>query len=69
MNVYDKLKQNLKKLRIQAGLTQQELAEKTGIARANIARYETGENIPPLDIIVILADFYDISLDELIDRD
>lgn len=69
MNVYDILKQNLKNLRLQAGFTQRELSEKTGIARANIARYETGENIPPLDILVKFADFYDISLDMLIDRD
>lgn len=68
MNVYDIIKINLKTLRTDNSMTQQELSDKIGIPRANLARYETGENIPPLDIILKYANFFEISLDELFGR-
>lgn len=69
MNVYENLKNNLKSLRISQGISQEKLSEKTNIPRANIGRYETGENVPPLDVLCILADFFDTTLDELVGRD
>ena len=68
MNVYAILKKNLKSLREAGSMTQQRLADKTSIPRANIARYETGENVPTLDAIIKYADFFDLSLDELFER-
>jgi transcriptional regulator with XRE-family HTH domain len=63
-----RLNENLQALRNQLSLTQQAVSEATEIPRPNLARYETGENVPPLDILIRLADFYDISLDELVCR-
>lgn len=58
----------LKELRKAEKLTQQELADKLGLGRVNYTRYETGAVRPDYETLVLLADFYDISLDELFDR-
>ena len=61
--------ENLKFLRKMQGLTQQELAEKTGIKQQNISRWEKGIHIPNIEECIKLADFYEVSLDDLADRD
>lgn len=58
----------LKELRLNTGLTQEELASKLGLSRVNYTRYENGKVNPDYETIIKLADFYDISLDELFDR-
>lgn len=50
------------------GLSQNQLAKQTGIRQDNISRWERGEVLPNIDFCVKLADFYHISLDELIGR-
>ncbi len=59
----------LKYQREAAKLTQRQLAKETGITQVNICRWERGEVMPSIDFCVKLADFYGISLDELIGRD
>ena len=61
--------ENLKFLRKMQGLTQQELAEKTGIKQQNISRWEKGIHVPNIEECIKLADFYEVSLDDLADRD
>ena len=61
--------ENLKLLRKMQGLTQQELAEKTGIKQQNLSRWEKGIHLPDIAECIKLADFYEITLDELVDRD
>ena len=39
-----------------------------GIEQALLSKYETGERIPPTETLVILADFYHVSLDYLLCR-
>lgn len=51
------------------GLSQSELSRKTGIKQENISRWEQSKVIPSMDFCVQLADFYNISLDELVGRD
>lgn len=58
----------LKELRLMEGLTQQELANMLNIGRVNYTRYETGAVRPDYETLVLLANFYDISLDELFGR-
>lgn len=60
--------ENLKLLRCSRGLTQQELAKRTGISQQNLSRWELGIHIPNIIDCIALADFYGISLDELADR-
>ncbi len=58
----------LKELRTAENLTQTALAEKLNISRVNYTRYETNASRPDYETLIAIADFYDISLDELFDR-
>ncbi len=52
-----------------AGLTQKELSQATKIPQQTISWSESGQGIPNIEFCVQLADFYGISVDELIGRD
>lgn len=52
-----------------AGLSQSELSRRTGIKQANISYWESGRKEPGISFCVILADYYGITLDELVGRD
>ncbi|MBQ7993669.1 MAG: helix-turn-helix domain-containing protein [Solobacterium sp.] len=56
----------LQELRKEKKLTQEQLAEKMGVARRTVSRWETGANMPDLDILVELSDFYDVELREIL---
>ena len=51
------------------GYSQCELAKQTGIKQQNISRWENNHAIPSIENCEILADFYGITLDELIGRE
>ena len=57
----------IKELRKEKKLTQEQLAEKFGVARRTVSRWETGSNMPDLDILIELADFFDVDLREILD--
>lgn len=59
---------NLRKLRKKAGLTQISLQMKTGIEQALLSKFENGERIPPTETLMILADFYGVSMDYIMGR-
>lgn len=56
----------LRELRTEKGLTQEQLAEKLNVSGRTVSRWENGNNMPDLSIIVELADFYDIDIRELL---
>ena len=56
---------NLQKLRKQKNLTQEALAEHVGVARQTIAKWETGESVPDLEMAAKLASVMEVSLDDL----
>ena len=56
---------NIQKLRKQKNLTQEALAEAVGVARQTIAKWETSESTPDLDMAGRLASVLDVSLDDL----
>lgn len=58
--------ENLKFHRLNVNISQSELAKKTGIKQQNISRWEKNTHIPNVMDCVILADFYQISIDYLI---
>ncbi len=62
------LGKKLKQLRQQYGLTQQQFADALHLSRVNYTRYETGASRPDYETLISIADFYDITLDELFDR-
>ena len=57
---------NLQKLRKQRNLTQEALAEKVGVARQTIAKWETEESTPDLEMSGRLASVLGVSLDDLV---
>lgn len=57
----------LKDLRKEKNLTQEQLAERFQISRRTVSRWETGSNLPDLDILIEMADYYDVDLRELLD--
>ncbi len=62
------MKNNLKKLRKEKGITQIALQMQTGIEQALLSKFENGERIPPTDTLIRLADFYGVSMDYIMCR-
>ena len=56
----------LQVLRKEKGLTQEQLAEEMGVARRTVSRWETGSNMPDLDILIELSDLYSVDLREIL---
>ena len=58
-------KDNLVQMRKLLQLTQEDIAEKLGVTRQSVAKWEAGESIPDLDKCKQLADIFGVSLDDL----
>ena len=59
---------NLKLLRKQLGITQQEIADTINTSRSCISNYESGNRQPDNETIKLLADYFDVSVDYLFGR-
>ena len=57
----------LRELRKENNLTQEQLAEKFGVSSRSVSRWENGTTLPDLDILVELADYYNVEIQEIID--
>ncbi len=57
----------LKELRKEKDLTQEDLAEQLNVSNRTISRWETGSNMPDIGMLVEIADFYEVSIPEIID--
>ena len=57
----------LKTLRKEKKYTQEELAEYLNVSNRTVSRWETGTNLPDIDLLVQLSDFYGVDVRELID--
>ncbi|MDD2397974.1 MAG: helix-turn-helix transcriptional regulator [Tissierellia bacterium] len=58
----------IRELRIEKGITQNELSNYLGLTPKMVSFYELGERFPPYDIINKLADYFNISTDYLLGR-
>ena len=56
----------LQTLRKEKGMTQEQLAEQVGVSRRTVSRWETGSNVPDLDILIELSDYYSVDLREIL---
>lgn len=56
----------LKRYRAQSGLTQEEVAEKLGVTRQAVAKWEKGDSTPDVESCVRLADLYGVTLDMML---
>lgn len=62
------MENNLKKLRKSRNLTQVALQMQTGIEQALLSKYENKERIPPTETLMVLAEFYNVSIDYILCR-
>ena len=60
--------EHLKEMRISFNYTQKQVASNIGITERNYQRYEANDQRPSFDILISLADFYNVSLDYLVGR-
>ena len=60
---------NLIALRKLHNLSQEELAEKIGVSRQTLSKYETGESLPDIEKCKALAEVFDVSIDNLINHE
>ena len=58
-------KDNLVQLRKMKRMTQEAIAEKLGVTRQAVAKWEAGETVPDLDKCRLLAELFGVSLDDL----
>ncbi len=56
----------LKQLRIENHLTQEQLGQQIGVTNKTISRWETGNYLPPIECLILLSDFYKISINEIL---
>lgn len=68
MNDNEKIGKILKAERQKRGYTQQKIADILNLKRESYAMYEIGKNLPTIETIKTLADFYNVSADYLIGR-
>lgn len=57
----------LKELRKDKGITQEQFAEILGVSGRTVSRWETGSNMPDLDILIQIADYYQVEIREILD--
>ena len=60
---------NLKKIRKDHGLSQEQLAEELGVSRQSISKWESSVAYPEMDKIITICKKYDINIDDLLHRD
>lgn len=64
-----KFNENLKTFRLSQDLGQKQLAEKLGISIKTVSHWETGYTEPDISQLIKIADFFKISIDELVGRE
>ena len=67
MNVV--LGENLAKYRKKAGYSQEELADKLGVSRQAVSKWERGEASPDTENLIALSRLYGVTLDELVNKE
>ena len=57
---------NLVELRKLNNLSQEDIAEKIGVSRQTLSKYETGDSLPDIERCKLLADLFGVTMDDLI---
>ena len=62
MNVSDRI-QNLRKLK---GISQEELADRIGVSRQAVSKWESEQSLPDIDKVIIMSEFFDVTTDYIL---
>ena len=60
------ISEKLQLLRSKTGMSQEELAERLGISRQSISKWESGQSVPDLKKLIILSEIYSVTIDSLV---
>lgn len=60
------LSENIKNLRKRAVMTQEQLADKLGVTRQTVSKWENNMSVPDADILSEMADVFDVSVSKLL---
>ena len=63
------LAENLKKIRKENNLSQEQLAEKLSVSRQSVSKWESGQAYPEMDKVLQLCKLFNISVDDLLNQD
>ena len=58
--------ENLKKLRVERGVSQEDMAKKIKVHANHLSRYERGLSAPSIEVVEKMAKLFDVSIDELV---
>lgn len=64
-----KISENIKRIRMEKGLTQQEVAEKLFVTRQCVSKWERGKTIPDIKSLERLSELFSCSIHDLLDND
>ena len=56
----------LRALRREKGVTQEQLAERLSVSNRTVSRWENGNNLPDFAVLIELAAYYDVTVDEIL---
>ena len=62
MNIADRI-QNLRKTK---GISQEELADKIGVSRQAVSKWESEQSVPDIDKVIIMSDYFEVTTDYLL---
>ncbi len=63
------LSENLKKIRKENNLSQEQLAEKLGVSRQSVSKWESGQAYPEMDKMLQLCEMFNLNMDDLLNQD
>lgn len=63
------LGENIRRLRQERGLRQEELGHRVGASKQSVSNWENGNIVPSVDLLLRLADFFGVSTDYLLGRE
>lgn len=62
MNIADRI-QNLRKIK---GISQEELADKVGVSRQAVSKWESEQSIPDIDKVILMSEYFDVTTDYIL---
>ena len=63
-----KLSENLKRIRKENNLSQEQLAEKLGVSRQAVSKWESGQSYPEMDKVIQICKTFNFNMDELMNE-